>query len=277
MKKRNTILLYAFLIIFGLVLIYPFLFMVSATFKTNEEIFTGIGLIPDHFSFEAFRNGWQGIGETTYGMFLMNSIKLVVPTVLFTIVSSVIVAYGFARFEFPFKKMLFGIMVATLMLPQAVVIVPRYLLFHKLGWLDTYLPFYVPALLATFPFFTFMLIQFIRGLPKELDESAILDGCNSFMILTKIHLPLLKPALISVGIFQFMWTWNDFFNSLIYINSVEKYPVSLGLRMFLDAEGAVSWNEIMAMSVVTIFPCVLVFFICQKYFVSGISTSGLKG
>ncbi|MBD1382479.1 carbohydrate ABC transporter permease [Metabacillus arenae] len=277
MKKRQKVILYSFLTLFSLVMFYPFLHMLSATFKSNEEIFSGIGLIPNEFSFSGFINGWAGMGDNTFGVFLMNSFKLVIPTVIFTIISSVVVAYGFARFNFPLKKLLFTIMLATLMLPQAVVIVPRYLLFNKLGWLDTYLPFYMPAIFATFPFFTYMLIQFIRGIPKELDEAATLDGCNSFTILTRIHLPLLKPAMFSVGIFQFIWVWNDFFNPLIYINSVDKYPLALGLRLFMDAEGSIVWNEVMAMSIVTIIPCVLLFFFAQRYFVEGISSSGLKG
>lgn len=277
MRKRKKVILYTFLTLLSLVMFYPFLHMLSASFKTNEELFSGIGLIPKEFSFDGFINGWAGVGDNTFGVFLMNSFKLVIPTVLFTIISSVFVAYGFARFHFPYKKILFTIMIATLMLPQAVVIVPRYLLFNKLGWLDTYLPFYMPAIFATFPFFTFMLIQFIRGIPKELDEAATLDGCNSFTILTRIHLPLLKPAMFSVGIFQFIWVWNDFFNPLIYINSVDKYPLSLGLRLFMDAEGSIVWSEVMAMSIVTITPCILLFFFAQRYFVEGIASSGLKG
>jgi len=277
MRKRRSVFLYVLLILLGIIMIYPFFFMLSATFKTNEEIFSGIGLIPKSFSFDAFINGWQGIGNNTFGTFLLNSFKIVIPTVLFTIISSVLVGYGFARFHFPLKKIFFGIMIGTLMLPQAVVIVPRYLLFRDFGWLDTYLPFYMPALFATFPFFTFMLVQFMRGIPRELDESAIMDGCNSFTILTKILIPLLKPALFSIGIFQFVWTWNDYFNSLIYINSVDKFSISLGLQLFMDSEGTIAWNEMMAMSFVTILPCVLIFFFAQRYFVEGIATSGLKG
>jgi len=150
-------------------------------------------------------------------------------------------------------------------------------LFNKLGWLDTYLPFIVPAIFACNAFFIYLMIQFFRGLPRDLDESAKIDGCNSFGILIRILIPLCKPALFSIGIFQFIWTWNDFFNSIIYISSVKNFTVSLGLRMTLDAASAVSWNQVLAMSVLSALPCILIFFFAQKYFVEGIATTGLKG
>jgi oligogalacturonide transport system permease protein len=162
------------------------------------------------------------------------------------------------------------------MLPNTVIIIPRYIFFKKLRWLDSYLPFIAPAILGAFPFFNFMMVQFFRGLPIELDESAKVDGCSSLRTLLQILLPLCKPALFSVVIFQFVWTWNDFFNALIYINSVKKYPVSLGLRMAIDVAAEINWNQILAMSCVTILPPALLFFIAQKYFVEGISTVGLK-
>jgi oligogalacturonide transport system permease protein len=202
---------------------------------------------------------------------------LVLPTTIFTVVSSTIVAYGFARFEFKFKKALFVIMISTLMLPNAVIIIPRYILFRNLHWIDTYYPFIVPAIFACYPFFIFMIVQFFRGIPKALDEAAYIDGCNSFTVLTKILIPLCKPVMISAGLFQFLWTWNDFFNSLIYINSLKNFTLPLALKMSLDTEGAVNWNQVMAMSLVTIIPCVLIFFFAQKYFVEGITTTGIKG
>ena len=152
------------------------------------------------------------------------------------------------------------------------------MLFKKLGWLDSYLPFLVPALFATYPFFIFMIVQFLRGVPMELDESAKIDGCNSFQILTHILVPLLKPAIFSAGLFQFLWTWNDFYNQFIFINSPKKFTLSLGLKLSIDASTeAVKWNEVMAMSVCSIIPLFILFFCAQKYFVEGIATSGLKG
>ena len=198
-------------------------------------------------------------------------------TTLFTVLSSAIVAYGFARYQFPGKKILFGILIATLMLPGAVVMIPRYAMFNKLGLVDTYWPVYLQGLLSVNSFFVFMLIQFIRGLPRELDESAYLDGCSDLKVFVKILVPLMKPALFSAGLFQFMWTYNDYTNVLIYINSVKKYTLSLALRLSLDAESVVQWNKVMAMSFLSILPLIILFFAAQNYFVEGIATSGLKG
>lgn len=277
--KRGTkrILTYAVLLLLGVVFIYPFLFLISASFKSNTEILTSMRLLPQQVKFDGFIEGWRGVGQYGFELFFMNTFKLVIPTVLLTVCSCTIVAYGFARFEFKGRKPLFFIMISTLMLPNAVVIIPKYILFNQLGWLDSYLPFIVPAAFACFPFFIFAMMQFLRGVPKELDESAYMDGCGTFKILTHILLPVSKPALFSIGIFQFIWTWNDFFNPLIYINSVRNYPLSLGLRMTIDAQSAVSWNRVMAMSFLSMIPCVIVFFLAQDYFVEGIATTGIKG
>lgn len=202
---------------------------------------------------------------------------MVVPTVALTVFSCSFVAFGFARFRFPFKKLCFALMISTLMLPNSVIIIPRYLIFNKLGLLNTYWPFYLPAAFACFPFFIFMIIQFLRGVPRELDEAAYIDGCSSMRLYFKILLPLIKPALFSAGLFQFMWTWNDFFNTLIYISSVKKFPVSLGLRASLDTASQVQWDKVMSMSLISILPLIVLFFFAQKYFVEGISTTGLKG
>lgn len=280
MKKKKIVkksLLYFFLTALGFVFVYPFLFLISASFKTNAEIFTSMSLMPSEISFDAFREGWKGVGGYGYDLFFMNTFKFVIPTVLFTIISCTIVAYGFARFKFRGRKFLFLLMISTMMLPNAVVVIPKYILFRQLGWLDSYLPFIVPAMFACYPFFIFAMMQFLRGVPRELDESAYIDGCGTLRVLVQILVPICKPALFSVGIFQFIWTWNDFFNPLIYINSVKNYPLMLGLRMSIDAQSAIAWNKVMAMSLLSMLPCVLVFFFAQKYFVEGIATSGLKG
>jgi oligogalacturonide transport system permease protein len=277
LKPITRLTSYAILLLLGVVMIYPLLWLVSASFRTNAEIFSSIGLWPNRLSFDSFINGWKGSGQYTFGTFFWNTGLLVVPTVLGTVLSSAIVAYGFARFQFPLKNIMFGLMISTLMLPQAVIIIPRYILFKQLGWLNSYLPFIVPAFFGTYPFFIFLMIQFLRGLPRDLDESAKIDGCSSFSILTRILLPLCKPALFSVCILQFIWIWNDFFNVLIYVNSVSKYTLALGLRMALDISANIQWSEVMAMSLLSMLPCILIFFFAQKHFVEGIATTGLKG
>lgn len=276
-KKQNIILRYIFLIFVGFIMIYPILWLAAGAFKTNSELFGSIKLLPNEVTFDAFRNGWKGNGQITYTTFYINTLLLVIPTVLFTLFSSVLVAYGFARFDFYGKKVLFSIVIATLLLPNSVIIIPRYLLFNKFHWLDSYIPFYAQAILAAYPFFVFMMVQFMRALPKELDEAAYLDGCSTFTTFSKILLPLCKASLFSAAIFQFVWTWNDFQNVLIYINSVVKYPISLALKMSLDLSGAIEWNKVLAMSLLSIIPSTLLFFFAQDYFVDGIATSGLKG
>jgi oligogalacturonide transport system permease protein len=273
----NKTITYILISLIGFIMIYPLLWLISGSFKSNVEIFNSFDLIPSKISWQPYINGWIGIGQQTYSQYFINTLKMVLPSVFFTMFSSFLAAYGFSRFRFPFKKILFAIMLATLMLPKTVIIIPRYMLFKNMGWLDSYWPFYIPALLATQSFFIFMLVQFLRGIPRELDESAVIDGCNSFQILFKILLPLSKPALFSAGIFSFIWQWNDFFDPLIYISSVSKYPLALGLRMDLDVGAAIHWDQVMAMSVVTMVPPILIFFFAQKYFVEGIATTGIKG
>jgi oligogalacturonide transport system permease protein len=229
------------------------------------------------FNFDAYRDGWKGVASNTFTRFFTNSFLLVIPTALFTIISSTLVAYGFARFEFKGKKIMFLILLSTLMLPNSILLIPRYSIFRELNVLDSYNPFYLMAIFACYPFFTYMLVQFIRGIPQELDESARMDGCGSFRTLISILLPLLKPALFSAGLFQFLWTYNDYFNSLIYINSVRKFTVSLALRLTMDAETVIIWKNVMAMSCLAVLPVVILFFLCQRYFIEGIATTGLKG
>ncbi|BFT72529.1 carbohydrate ABC transporter permease [Paenibacillus sp. P36] len=266
------------LLLLGWLMIYPLIWLFMSSFKTNADLFGTLNLWPSKFVWDSYVKGWAGTGQYTYTTFFYNTFLLVIPTVVLTVLSSVLVAYGFARFKFPLRNLMFVLMISTLMLPHTVIIIPRYLIFRNMGWLDSFFPFIVPAAFGCFPFFIFMMVQFIRGLPKELDESAVMDGCNPPTILFRILLPLCMPAMISAAIFQFIWTWNDFFNPLIFINSVKKFPISLALRMTIDSTGGtIEWNQIMAMAVLAILPPVLVFFFSQKYFVEGIATTGIKG
>ena len=275
-KVARRVLDYLIIAVIGVVLLYPIIWMFCASFKTNEEIFGSVALLPKSFDFHYYVEGWTA-STMTYTQFFANTALLVLPTVVLTVCSCGLVAYGFARFRFPGKKVLFALLIATLMLPNAVIVIPRYALYNRFGWVNTYLPFYVPALLGCYPFFVFMLVQFMRGLPRDLDESAYIDGCGTFRVLVQILLPLLKPALFSAGLFQFMWTYNDYFNSLIFINSVSKYPVSLALRLSMDSESVIVWGKLMAMSFVVVLPLIILFFAAQKYFVEGIATTGMKG
>ncbi len=277
-KQKRKLLAYLILIAGAFIMVYPLLWMFFATFKDNKEIFGTMRLLPEHFSLSAYIEGWKGSGQYTFTTFYLNTLKLVVPTVLLTVFSTSIVSYGFARFRFPFKKLLFMLMISTLMLPDSVIMIPRYVAFNKFGWVDTYLPFWMPALLACYPFLIFMQVQFMRGIPRELDESAYIDGCSPFTAYVRVLFPLMKPSLFSVVIFQTLWRWNDYFNNLIYISSVRKYTLSLALKMSIDSQGASTpWNQILAMSFVSLIPPILLYFGAQNYFVEGTTAGSIKG
>ncbi|MBR3239981.1 MAG: carbohydrate ABC transporter permease [Oscillospiraceae bacterium] len=279
LRKRNSVSvgLYIAVLVVGLVMLLPIVWMFFATFKSNEEIFGSLRLFPEHWSLQPYIDGWNVNGRITYATFYINTFVLTLVTTLITVFIAALVAYGFARFKFPMKKLLFTILISTLMLPNAVLMIPRYSIFNSLGMLDSYMPFYMQALLGCYPFFIFMLIQFLRGIPRDLDESAYIDGCSEIGVLTRILLPLLKPALFSAALFQFMWTYNDYTNVLIYINSVKKYTLSLALRLSLDSESVVQWNKVMAMSFLSMVPLGILFFAAQKYFVEGMMTGAIKG
>lgn len=274
---RSSIITHTLMIIVLFFMLYPLIWMVFSSFKSDRELFSSLSLFPKEPVWDTYSKGWRGAGRITYTNFYCNTFALVLPTVIFTVISSSLVAYGFARFNFRLKRILFMIMLSTLMLPNAVLIIPRFILFNKFGWLNGYLPFIIPALFACTPFFIYMMIQFFRGIPLALDEAALIDGCNTFHIYWRILMPLCKPALFSAAIFQFIWTWNDFFNSLIYINSVKKFPIVLALRMSLDNTMSSNWNQVLAMSAVSLIPGALLFFLAQGYFVEGISAGSVKG
>ncbi|WP_127836732.1 carbohydrate ABC transporter permease [Clostridium prolinivorans] len=277
-RKINLAIRYTLLTLVAFVMLYPIIWLIGASFKSNSEIFSSVGFIPKKIDFTPYINGWKTGTQYTFGTYFLNTFKYVIPKVILTIISAVLTAYGFARFDFPFKKILFGLLIATLFLPQVVTKIPLYLFWKKLHLLDTFAPLFVGSAFAIDTFFVFMLIQFFRGIPRELDEAAKVDGCNSFMILLRILIPVLKPAIISVGLFQFMWSMNDFMGPLIYISSVNKYPVAIALKMAMDTtSGTFEWNQIIAMSLIGLLPSIILFFSAQKYFIEGIATSGLKG
>ena len=276
-ERANQVLRYVALSAVGLVMLYPLLWLLGASFKSNTEIFTEVGFWPSRFEFTAFAKGWKTSTEFTFATYFLNSFAIVVPRIIVTVISCVLVAYAFARFEFWGKKLLFSIMVGTMMLPLIILRLPQYLMFKELGWLDTYLPLILPSAFATDTFFVFMLVQFLRSIPRDMEEAAQIDGCNALQLLWHIIVPLLKPAIISVVVFQFIWTMNDFMGPLIYLSTVEKYPVSLALKMSIGATEEVEWASIIAISVVALIPSLAVFFLAQRHFIEGASSSGIKG
>ena len=281
-KKNNTFirhsLTHIFIITLGLLMIYPILWMIVSAFKPNNMIFSDPGLIPKAVTIENFITGWKGYAGVTFGKFFINSLFMCAAAVLGNLIACTMAAYAFARLDFVGRKFWFAVMLVTLMLPGHVTIVPRYILFNTFGWVGTYLPIIVPKFLATDAFFVFLLVQFMRSLPKEMEEAAIIDGCGKWGVLLRIIVPLAMPALVTTALFTFLWTWDDFFNHLLYLTNPQIYSVSRALRTFVGDSGAVSnWGGALAMSTLSLLPSFILFFALQKYFVRGISTTGLKG
>lgn len=276
-KIMGNIFRYTVLILVGFIMLYPMLWMVGASLKSsNAEIFSTISFIPKNPSFQAYVKGWNSTAYN-YGVYMLNTYKFVLPKVIGTVISAVATAYAFTRFKYKGRNLLFAICISTLFLPQVVLNVPQFMLFNQLGWLDSYLPLIIPSFFAVDTYFVFVLVQFMRSLPKELDEAGVIDGCNALQRLAYITVPMIKPAIVSCVLFQFMWSSNDFQGPLIYVNTVEKYPAALGLRLLMDAESGFEWNKVLAMSVVTILPSIIVFFMAQDQFIDGISAGGVKG
>jgi len=276
-KKVAVFIRYFILLCVGILMMYPLLWLFGASFKTNEQIFSEMGFWPAQFDFTGYIQGWKTGTEYTFATYFLNTFMIIIPKIIVTIFSCVLVGYGFARFNFWGKKILFSVVVGSFMLPRVVLMVPQYLMFKQFGWLDTYLPFIVPSAFAIDVFFVFMVVQFLRGIPRDMEEAAQIDGCNSLQILWYILVPILKPAIISIVVFQFIWTMNDFMGPLIYLSTVGKYPISLALKMSVGSTEEVRWASVIAMSFVSLIPSILVFFAAQKYFVEGIATSGIKG
>jgi multiple sugar transport system permease protein len=260
------------------VVLYPALWMIASAFKPNAEIGgANTSLWSSNFSFDNFVTAMDGIGGVSTLTFFTNSLILAVGAVVGTVLSASVSAYAFARIKFPGRSIFFGMMIATLLLPFHVVIIPQYIVFQQLGLVDTYVPLLIGKFLAADAFFVFLMVQFMRNLPGELDEAARIDGAGHVRIFGSIMLPLMKPALISTSIFSFIWSWNDFLGPLLYLNTPEKYPLPLALRLFVDQTQSSDYGAMIAMSVLALLPVLIFFLVFQRYIVEGVSTQGLKG
>lgn len=276
-KWRRTICFHTFALALAFIMLYPLLWMFSSSLKPSEKIFVdAANLIPKELHFENYVNGWKGMGGISFGTFFKNSFIIAVLATFGSVVSSSIVAYGFSRIRFRFKNLLFAVMMGTMMLPEQILIVPQYILFKKIGWTNTFLPLIVPHFCAM-PFFVFLNMQFLRGLPVELDEAAELDGCGKIRTYTDVLLPLTNSALITSLIFSFYWRWQDFLAPLIFLSEPKKYTFSVAIKMFNDPTFQSDWGAMFAMAVLSLVPVCLIFLFFQKYLVEGVATSGLKG
>lgn len=283
LKTKRTIQIvirYTVLIAVGIFMIYPLLWMIGATFKPNNEIFSGLNILPKKATFEGYLNAMKNYGgDINIWKAMLNTYSYVIPAVIFTIVSSTLTAYGFGRFKFFGRSVLFAILMSTLFLPQVVLNVPQYIMYNIFGWVGSklYLPLIVPSMFATETYFVFMLIQFLRNIPKELEEAAKIDGCNEIQTLIKVIVPMLKPALVSCALFKFMWASNDFLGPLLYVNNPARYPATIFVKLAMDSDAGFAWNRILSTSLISILPSIIIFFIAQNQFVEGISAGGVKG
>lgn len=276
-KAARTVFYHLMVAGFGIVMLYPILWLFASSFKGRAEIWTNVSsLIPQQFTLENYINGWRGFGGISFTTFYANSFIYAGIGTLLAVLASALVAYGFARIQFSGRRFWFACMLATLMLPVQVQIIPQYIVFSQLGWINTFYPLLLPRIGGQ-AFFIFMIMQFIRGIPRDLDEAAEMDGCGRGGIFFRIILPQITPALITAAIFSFYWTWEDFLTPLIYLNAPRLYTVSLALRAFADPSGTTDWGAIFAMSSLSLAPVFAIFVFFQRFLVEGISTTGLKG
>lgn len=275
-KILAQVVFHIVVILLGFLMLYPILWMISNSFKSNLEIFNSSSLIPTKLNLDNYIRGWKFNNSISFTTFFKNSFFYTIVSTFGAVLASSIVAYGFARIPFRGRTFWYACMFMTMMIPYQVVMVPQFIIFHKLGWINSFKPLIIPQF-AGLPFFIFLMVQFIRQIPNELDDSAKIDGCNRFMIFSRILFPLIKPAVITSTIFSFYWRWDDFLGPLLFLNKPKLFTVSLALRMFSDPQSSTDWSAIFAMGTLSLVPVLVIFLIFQKYIVQGLATTGLKG
>ena len=277
-RKIGTVVYHVLVFLGGLVMIYPLLWMVMSSFKETSTVFTtASSLIPEKFILENYANGWKGFAGVSFATFFRNSFFIAVTATFGTLVSSAVVAYALKRLNFKLRGVLFVCVLSTMMLPAQILMIPQYLWYNTLGWTGTYLPMILPFWFATQGFFVYLIMNFIEGIPKDLDEAAKIDGCSYYGIFVKIIMPLIVPSLLTSAIFSFIWRWDDYLSALLYINKTKMYPVAMALKNFCDPGSSSDYGAMFAMSTLSIIPAVVIFLIFQKSLVEGIASSGIKG
>jgi multiple sugar transport system permease protein len=267
---------HSLLILLLIAMLYPLLWMLVASFRPNEEIFNSTWIFSGHFTLNNYAEGWTG-GGLNFGRYFVNSLVIAVLCVVGNVVACSMAAYAFARLEFPFKRVLFALLLGTLLLPYHVTLVPQYILFNKLNLINTIAPLVLPKFFAVDAFFVFLMVQFIRALPRDLDDAARIDGCGNVRIFLRIIVPLSLPAIGTTALFTFINAWNDFLGPLLYLSKSERWTVPQGLNAFLDATGGTSsYGSLFAMATLSLVPLVGFFVAFQKLLVEGIATSGIK-
>lgn len=273
--RSRRVVTHAVIIVTGLAMVYPLIWMVASSFKPEKLIFTEPGLWSSTWTLQNYVDGWNQIG-LPFGLFLLNSLIISVACVIGNLFSCTLAAYAFARLRFRGSGTMFAFMLATIMLPFQVILVPQYIMFQTIGWTNTFLPLIVPKFLGVDAFFVFLMVQFIRGIPRQLDEAATVDGCGTIQIFWRVILPLMRPALAVTAVFTFIWTWNDFLTPLLYLTDQEKFTAPVALNAFIDSTGVTSYGPMFAMAILSLIPLFVVFLVAQRQLVQGIATTGLK-
>lgn len=277
-RKIGTVVYHVLVFLGGIVMIYPLLWMVMSSFKETSTVFTtASSLIPEKFILENYVNGWKGFAGVSFATFFRNSFFIAVTATFGTLISSAVVAYALKRLNFKLRGVLFICVLSTMMLPAQILMIPQYLWYNNLGWTGTYLPMILPFWFATQGFFVYLIMNFIEGIPKDLDEAAKIDGCSYYGIFIKIIMPLIVPSLLTSAIFSFIWRWDDYLSALLYINKTKMYPVAMALKNFCDPGSSSDYGAMFAMSTLSIIPAIVIFLIFQKSLVEGIASSGIKG
>ncbi len=280
MRTKNIIykiIYHVFVLAFGFCMVYPVLWMISGAFKDNQQILNGgLSLIPSTVIKTNFTTGWKGFGGITFTTFFKNSAILTTIATAGTLISSAFVSYALSRIQFKGRGFWFSCMLATMMLPGQVIMIPSFLIWHKLKLVGTYVPLVLPYFFGQ-AFFIYQMMQFMKGIPRELDEAAKIDGCSKYGLFFRIILPLLKPSIITTIIIQFYWRWDDYMGPLLYLDSPKLKPVSLAIKEFADPGSITDYGPMFAMSSLSLVPVFLIFLFFNRYLVQGIGTSGLKG
>jgi multiple sugar transport system permease protein len=276
-KKTYSIIMFIVICLGAVIMIYPLLWMVASSFKPELMIFKDKSLLVREFTVEHYIRGWRGVSGTTFPDYFFNTLSVVIPVVAGVLLSCSMVGFAMARLQFPFKNLVYALIFLAMMLPLHSTLIPRYIMFKNFGWMDTYLPLTVPSFFATQGFFCYLFIQFMRGIPGELDQAARIDGCGPISIYVRIITPLSLPAYLTAALFSFIWTYDDFFSQLVYINKPTGFTIALALRQYIEALEMSAFGVLFAMSTLSLIPIAVLFICFQKYLVEGIATTGLKG
>lgn len=276
-KLIRKIVYHVLVILFGIAMVYPVMWMISGSFKDNAEILRGtLALIPREPKMTNYATGWKGFGGTTFATFFKNSFIVSSIATFGCVLSSSLVAYALSRIRFRGRGFWFTCMLATMMLPTQVIMIPQYLIYYRLGMVPGYVPLILPYFCGQ-AFFIYQMMQFMQGIPRELDEAAEIDGCSKYRIYSQIILPLLKPSIVTTIIIQFYWKWDDYMGPLLYLSRPQSYTASIAIKLFADSASVTDYGAMFAMSTLSLIPVFLIFLVFNRYLVQGIGTSGLKG